>query len=1518
MKKIYTFFRKMFLVAIAILLCCTGFNASAQATHTFTGTTWADLGIFIADADVVDGDTVAIQNNVTALNTSNPINLNKSIMITSSNPGVPVILTMPRATTRHFTVSDANVTFQNITLNGNNVGGGISITGTGNPAINIETGTTIQNCRAVNGGAINMGFGTLNITDGEIRSNTATTDGGGIYTSNGAVLNITGGKISSNTATRSGGGIYMSIWSNLNMTDGIISGNTASGTGAQDGGGGIHLRNFNSDISDNVIISGGKIQGNYANSMGGGIYVSQVFFTIKGTTVIGGDTPFPTGRTTGIDGDYGNKSGGNGGGIYHFGGNVSGSSASMTTISGNVIIKNNEAIGNGGGICAIWVNTTGNRCVGILGSDIIFSGNTAANSIAWMTNDNEWAAINEVYQARCSDFVATLTNTSEISGKTVGIDYDNLYNNYDIGLVAHSMIYNANFGDTPDIERTYDFPNYIRVLPNMFSNSGFYFWGWNTQSDGSGTFYLPKTVIMLNSNLTFYAIWETYEKPVYEIWNWEDLANINNLIDNQKNETGAADEKLGYYGKFVVMQNIGMPGDPSVGNGSDINETLKDKYLGDKRFGWYGYEGFIGANDTTSTYGSFDFELWNTQAADEYSSGNWTTHGFNSNTGWDEEKGWIPIGRYDGTVSQIPGGYQFTGEFFSRIENNENRTISGLWYDRQGPNLYPSVNDGTHGLFGFVADADIYDINISISTEEGKFANASYNGALAGYMFNCDITNVHISGGDVVGKNECGGAIGYAFNCNLNHVSSSVNVSGYGGLIGSFYMNNATSNIQYSIMNCYVTGNVEVPGYGGGFAGRIDASTRSYEDNPVIVKNCHVTGNVTSNTTNNWDVAGFAGIIHRVDMENCSTTGDLIFSGGGGGYIGGFGGEVCYINLKNCFATGDVIFSNGSYVQYIGGFAGCLGYHSNKFTAINCYAMGNVIVKNIQDMWFVGGFVGNLAEVTVDNCYSTGDVIVIANDESRELLGIGGFAGGHDYTHANIKNSYSAGTVSIIGGEALPLRADGRWPEVGAFWGSLCWNDNSNGRIVTFENCYYDETKNPDWSPIGLRRVGDGFTTGTIIGVDNVIGFSTAYMTGDEFPVKPYPDGLHNGTTTAFVYRENEEGIYKGKRDDGSPIKADYSFYPQLSVFAPTGGALENLYPPTTWSEENKWSIKSVIVEPRLLTISGTLKAVTGTPELTAAHFVGKTKVHTINGDSQTPVIVQPDGTYIIQNIPVGATVAITPPDIAGRITPAATLIAPLMQDSINHDFEYDIAASQPIILDITLFLQGVVQPGSTMTNHIQTAPAIIMPNLKLPVVNPYSLPDSCSSINNVAAIGGIVDWILVEIWGEFTASGMFTNYTLLEQRALLLKTDGSVVDTNGQKPQLMLNTNDSVRVVVKHRNHLSVVSNAIFPFDEDIIYDFSTNVGKALKPPLAIYDPMVVMHNGIACLWAGDLNMNDIMDHVDMSIFNVEWRAGILGEYLTSDVNMDGRINNVDNSFVARNTQLGLYSPIYFFIKRP
>jgi len=294
-------------------------------------------------------------------------------------------------------------------------------------------------------------------------------------------------------------------------------------------------------------------------------------------------------------------------------------------------------------------------------------------------------------------------------------------------------------------------------------------------------------------------------------------------------------------------------------------------------------------------------------------------------------------------------------------------------------------------------------------------------------------------------------------------------------------------------------------------------------------------------------------------------------------------------------------------------------------------------------------------------------------------------------------------------------------------------------------------------------------------------------------------------------------------------------------------------------------------------------------------------------GDIITPLTISAKDSQIVTYtvIDTAKYIHIQAVDYAGNLSEVTTtMLTPCVTTSIT--------------LDLKLFLQGVTQPGPVMTNYIQAPIApTIMPELKLPVINPYGLPDSCSKINNVSAIGEIVDWIVVEIWGDLIVDGMFTDYTLLEQRALLLKADGSVVDTTGQKPQFVL-SEDSVRIMVKHRNHLSVISSELLTFSgKDIVtWDFSTGVDKALKPPLAIYDPMILQY-GVACLWAGDLNMNDFMDHVDMSIFNMAWKSGIFGQYVAADVNMDGIINNTDLSFVIQNTKLGLYSPIYFFRKR-
>jgi len=242
------------------------------------------------------------------------------------------------------------------------------------------------------------------------------------------------------------------------------------------------------------------------------------------------------------------------------------------------------------------------------------------------------------------------------------------------------------------------------------------------------------------------------------------------------------------------------------------------------------------------------------------------------------------------------------------------------------------------------------------------------------------------------------------------------------------------------------------------------------------------------------------------------------------------------------------------------------------------------------------------------------------------------------------------------------------------------------------------------------------------------------------------------------------------------------------------------------------------------------------------------------------------------------------------------------------------------VFLNMKVFLQGVTQSGSVMSNHIQDPdyfPATLA-DFKLPTTDPYDVSRATyAQINNPSGpVGKVVDWILVEIWGNFEESGLLvTYYDLLESQVLLLKTDGTIVDTNNQKAQFLPYLPGNVRIVIKHRNHLSIMTHEM-SFDSDIDYDFSTGIDKAFKSPYSLYDPMV-MKDGVACLWAGDLNMDGLMDNLDITNYDIAWRSNIKGSYIFQDVNMDGFVDNLDGSFILKNAKYNYFSPARLFIKR-
>ena len=258
------------------------------------------------------------------------------------------------------------------------------------------------------------------------------------------------------------------------------------------------------------------------------------------------------------------------------------------------------------------------------------------------------------------------------------------------------------------------------------------------------------------------------------------------------------------------------------------------------------------------------------------------------------------------------------------------------------------------------------------------------------------------------------------------------------------------------------------------------------------------------------------------------------------------------------------------------------------------------------------------------------------------------------------------------------------------------------------------------------------------------------------------------------------------------------------------------------------------------------------------------------------------------------------------------------------------------ITLDIKVFLEGVVKPGTFatgylpfMTNYIQDPNYIYkpgMPNFKLPTTSPYPAPGNTYPLINSPGgpAGKVVDWIWVEIWSNFApypGDPDFTLYDVIEHRALLLKTDGSIVDVDGNLPKFRPYSGNKVHIVVKHRNHLSVMSRQKLDFFgvETLPYNFTTGANQALDHIYADYPSMrMYTEVGVSCLWAGDLNQDEMVEPSDISMYEYGWRLSLLGNYNNvQDVNMDGFADYKDGAFILQNFKYNIFSPAAYYIKR-
>ena len=80
--------------------------------------------------------------------------------------------------------------------------------------------------------------------------------------------------------------------------------------------------------------------------------------------------------------------------------------------------------------------------------------------------------------------------------------------------VNYTLSYNANGGSGSMSSQTVTEGQSTKLKTNTFTKTGYYFTGWNTRADGSGTSYSDGAYATFYGNTTLYAQWEKYADPV--------------------------------------------------------------------------------------------------------------------------------------------------------------------------------------------------------------------------------------------------------------------------------------------------------------------------------------------------------------------------------------------------------------------------------------------------------------------------------------------------------------------------------------------------------------------------------------------------------------------------------------------------------------------------------------------------------------------------------------------------------------------------------------------------------------------------------------------------------------------------------------------------------------------------------------------------------------------------------------------------------------------------------------------
>jgi len=200
------------------------------------------------------------------------------------------------------------------------------------------------------------------------------------------------------------------------------------------------------------------------------------------------------------------------------------------------------------------------------------------------------------------------------------------------------------------------------------------------------------------------------------------------------------------------------------------------------------------------------------------------------------------------------------------------------------------------------------------------------------------------------------------------------------------------------------------------------------------------------------------------------------------------------------------------------------------------------------------------------------------------------------------------------------------------------------------------------------------------------------------------------------------------------------------------------------------------------------------------------------------------------------------------------------------------------VTVDVKIFLEGAYNT-TTGFMHSALASNFLIPATQIFNQSPWSYTGTETA--NALSIN-VVDWVLVEL------RSAANRQIIVAQKAGLLLTTGRIIDVDGVTNGLLfdLQSNDDYYIVVRHRNHLDVMSATdVSIVNGELPYDFTTNSTQSLAS-----QQLKAVGNGSFALHTGDCDGNGIINISDFNAYEGDFST--IDDYTAQgDFNLDGSV---------------------------